>query len=168
VLYFEREGRDYRPAASYPRLVLATANTHDMATIAGFWEGRDVALRRDAGMIDDGEAAAARAARAEERRLLVRRLARDGALPDDTAEPEGAALRGAVHDFLCRTPAALVAFSLDDLVGETDPVNLPGVGADAYPSWTRRLRLPLELLRSDPDVATSLGRCRELRTGDAR
>ncbi|HEU4565776.1 MAG TPA: 4-alpha-glucanotransferase [Gemmatimonadaceae bacterium] len=168
VLYFEREGLAFRPADGYEPLSLTTANTHDMATITGWWEGRDVALRREAGIIGDEDAAAARADREEERRLLLERLAADGALPresvpDADAIADEAALRGAVHDFLCRTPAALVALSLDDLVGETEPVNLPGVGPDRYPSWTRRLRLPLERLKGDAGVARSLGRCRALR-----
>jgi len=63
-----------------------------------------------------------------------------------------------VHAFLCRTPAALVGISLDDLVGETEPVNIPGATSDVYPSWTRRLHVPLEALRDAPGVAAAL-RC---------
>jgi 4-alpha-glucanotransferase len=176
VLYFERDAHGFRPPESYEPLSLTTANTHDMATLDGFWRGRDVALRREAGIIGDEGAARALRERETERAQLVEALRRAGVLPadarldpdaapDETPPADRAAFRGAVHDFLCRTPAALVALSLDDLVGEADPVNLPGVGADRYPSWTRRLALPLERLRDDPGVRRSLGRCAAMRGG---
>ncbi|HEX5437179.1 MAG TPA: 4-alpha-glucanotransferase [Gemmatimonadaceae bacterium] len=166
VLYFERYRRGgFRPVASYEPLSLTTANTHDLPPLAGFWTGHDILLRRSAGSIpSDTAARVARSAREGERRALLRRLAADGALPAAREPATPAELRGAVHDFLCRTPAALVGFSLADLTGETEPVNIPGVGQDRYPSWTRRLHLPVEALRTDPDVATAL-RCGQRGTG---
>ncbi|MDQ3696971.1 MAG: 4-alpha-glucanotransferase [Gemmatimonadota bacterium] len=163
VLYFERDRLGFHPAASYDPHSLTSANTHDMATIDGFWSGRDVELKLDAGLIDASEANSARADRAHERRELLDRLEKEGIIAEGVEPNSRAELRGAVHDFLCRTPAALVALSLDDLVGEEDPVNLPGVGADKYPSWSRRMRLTIEALRTDPGVRRSLGRCAALR-----
>lgn len=159
VMLFERE-RDgaFRSARSYEPLALATADTHDMATLAGFWQERDIELGREVGlMTTDADERAARAARGRDRRALLARLAADGAL-DGRAEPTGAELRGAVHRFLCSTPALLVGISLDDVAGEVEPVNIPGIGADRYPSWTRRMRAPLESLRGDPEVDAAL-RC---------
>jgi 4-alpha-glucanotransferase len=155
-MYFEREsdGR-FRPASSYPKLSLTTADTHDMATITGFWTARDIELQRMAGLIESDEsAAAARAHRDNERRFLVERLVAEGALKSSDAEaPSNAELRGAVHRFLCSTPAALVGIYLEDLVGEREPVNLPGVSSDLFQSWTRRLSHSLESIATDPDVA---------------
>jgi 4-alpha-glucanotransferase len=51
-----------------------------------------------------------------------------------------------VTAFLCAAPAALVGLALDDLAGEREPVNLPGVPSERHPSWTRLLRVPLEEL----------------------
>jgi 4-alpha-glucanotransferase len=89
---------------------------------------------------------------------MLERLAADGALPSGAEPPDGAELRGAVHAFLCGTPAAMVGLNLDDLVGEADPVNLPGVTPDRHSSWTRRLAMPVEELGRSPDVRTAL-RC---------
>jgi 4-alpha-glucanotransferase len=208
VLLFERErDRTFRPATSYEPLSLATADTHDLPTLAGFWEGRDIELAAELGRIAgaDAERAALRS-RQNDRRLLADRLIADGAWEPDrrASSKEGAAsaranlapapgegtssaaerasasapassptsgptsgstsgstsgdeplplpdatgLVKAVHRFLCSTPAVLVGISLDDLAGETEPVNLPGVSAEHFASWTRRMRTPLAKLLS--------------------
>ena len=159
VFYFEREGDAFRAAAEYEPAALVTANTHDMPTLAGFWCGRDVDVRREVGIIEsDEDAEEQRRARAGERRAVLERLAADGALAEAREPESGAELRGAVHDFLCRTPAVLVGFNLDDLVGEVEPVNVPGVPPEKFSAWTRKLSVPIERLRDDPDVAAAL-RC---------
>ena len=157
VLYFERDEGGFRPAASYAARALATANTHDLPTIAGFWEGRDIALARELGTADGEETARRERERDGERAALLRRLREEGIVGEEDV-PEGAALRGAVHDFLNATPSALVGLSLDDIVGETEPVNAPGVPADRFSSWTRRLKVALEELDTNADVRRSLGR----------
>jgi 4-alpha-glucanotransferase len=159
VFYFERDGNRFRAAAEYEPASLATANTHDLPPIAGFWSGRDIDLRRTAGAIDSDEAAEwERGARAATRAAMLERLAADGVLPAAAEPATGAELRGAVHAFLCGTPATMVGLSLDDLVGETDPVNLPGITPDRHSSWTRRLAVPVEDLAASPDVRATL-RC---------
>ncbi len=157
VLYFERSRRGaFRPAHAYPARALVCANTHDLVPLAGFWEGRDLVLRRTIGLLRGAAAVRrAQAERARERQALLRRLRRDGLLAR-RGPVSGAALRAAVHAFLARTPAALVGLSLDDLVGETIPVNQPGVSIRRYRSWSRRLRVAVESLRTDPGVAQAL------------
>ena len=146
VLYFERDhrGRGFRPARSYPSLTLATVNTHDMPTIAGFWTGRDIEIRARVGMLrTDAEVRAATRERASDKEALLARL--DLSPPRHFEESTFARrLTGRMHDFLCSTPAQLVGMSLDDLIGEVDPVNVPGVGPDRFPSWRRRTRMTME------------------------
>lgn len=160
VLFFERDRRGrFRPAAAYPRLALATADTHDMASIDAFWDGRDIDIRAKVGLIADENAAElARVDRERQRAALLRRLASEKVLPHAREPKTRAELRAAVHGFLCRTPAQLVGLSLDDLAGELDPVNVPGVGPDRYPSWTRKMRRSLETITASDDVRTAL-RC---------
>ena len=156
VLYFERDEGGFKPAATYARRALATANTHDLPTIAGFWQGRDISLARELGVADEEETRRREQEREEERAALLRRLREEGIVGEEDV-PGGAALRGAVHDFLARSPSALVGISLDDVVGETEPVNVPGLPPDVFPSWTRRLGVPLEALATDAEVRRSLG-----------
>jgi hypothetical protein len=42
-----------------------------------------------------------------------------------------------------------VAFSLDDLGDETEPINVPGVGTDKYPCWSRKMH------RTIPEIAAT-------------
>lgn len=160
VLYFERNSRGaFKRAIRYPRLSLATANTHDMPTIAGFWQGRDIDVREQVGLIEsDADAERAREERELDREALLHRLRQERVIGRAEVPETSAELRGAVHAFLCRTPAQLVGLSLDDLDGETEPVNVPGVGADKFPSWTRKMRHDLETIASSDDVHMAL-RC---------
>ena len=170
VLYFERgDSGSFMPADRYAVEALATANTHDMATLAGFWEGMDVQLRADVGLIKPADVRAARAERMRDKRELLRLLSRARVLErrvdPDAEDPEisVAELRGAVHDFLALTPSVLVGVALDDVAGETDPVNVPGVGQEQHPSWTRRMTKSLRRLRDDPETEVAIGR--KLREG---
>jgi 4-alpha-glucanotransferase len=156
VLLFERTARGgFRSARRISPRALVSANTHDLPSLAAFWSGRDLDLRRRLGLIpDDAALARAREGREAERRALLRRLVAEGARLG--ASPDAPALCAAVYAFLCRTRAPLVGVSLDDLAGETEPVNVPGVGPDRFPSWTRRMGRGLEALPSDPAVARIL------------
>lgn len=150
VVVFEGDlatGR-FRAANAYPRLALTTVNTHDLPPLVGWMRERDVTLRSELGDLSDGhQLAAARGARAADRGGVVELLIQEGLLPrsaHEHLEPE--ALVRAIHAFVRRTPAALVGLSLDDLALESEPVNIPGVWQDRYPSWSRRMRETLEEL----------------------
>jgi 4-alpha-glucanotransferase len=160
VLYFEREWHGgFRAAHQYPSLALATANTHDMPTLAGFWAGHDVTLRREVGQIaNDDEEARARDERDRDRAHLLRLLEAERILPQGSVPQSSAELRAAVHGFLWRTPAQLVGLSLDDLAGEVEPVNIPGVGPDRFASWTRKMRADLETITTSEDVHVAVPR----------
>jgi 4-alpha-glucanotransferase len=162
VLYFERDRRGFKPARTYPALAFATANTHDMATLAGFWCERDIELRAQVGLHPTpADVREAKADRAKDKKALLRLL--ELAPPPHYQERHfPRTLTGAVHDFLCSTPSELVGLSLDDLTGEVDPVNVPGVGPDKYPSWRRRMRMTLEEVSWSFEVDDSI-RCRSRR-----
>jgi 4-alpha-glucanotransferase len=165
VMLFERNRRgDFRAAGSYPRRALATANTHDLPPLRSFWEGHDIELRRKVGAIaTDADLERERRQRERERSALARALERERLRPVGLSGAGDGRFRGAVHAFLARTPAALVGVSLDDLSGEREPVNLPGIDAERFPSWTRRMSVPLEKLRDDPTVEDALSALRRSR-----
>jgi 4-alpha-glucanotransferase len=167
VLYFERDSKgEFNPASEYPRMALTTATTHDLPTLAGFWSGRDIGVRSSLGLTRDRAGRSEHAARTLERAALLRRLRDDALLPSSgDAAVDDLAVRSATHAFLRRSPSWLVGLALDDLVGEQEPVNVPGVGPERFSSWTRRLAMPLEAIREDPAVRRALGIERDWATG---
>ncbi len=150
VLYFERGESWYRSAHEYPARALSTANTHDLAPLAGWCHGDDLTLRHDAGQLaGEGELEAARGVREAERGWLEARLRDEGHLAHDEPLDARTALV-ATSRFLAATPSVLAALSLDDLAGERLPINLPGVPQAAHRSWVRRSAMTIEqMAKSD-------------------
>ena len=161
VQVFERDffSREFREARDYPRMALATVNTHDLPPLVGWMKGRDIELRGELGdLADPKQASAMREGRNGDRDALLDSLIEARLLPDSarrTLDPD--ALIAAVHTFIRRTPSALVGLSLDDLAQEEDPVNIPGVWQDKYASWSRRMRTPLEELLAAEGTVKGLG-----------
>lgn len=162
VLTFERRDGGFVPATRYPAMALATANTHDMAPLAGFWRGRDIELRERVGLLRTREEVNQERRQRELDKQALIRLLRMHWPHDFEVEQFPRMLTGAVHEFLCSTPSVLVGLSLDDLIGEVDPVNVPGVAPDEYPSWRRRNRMTLEEMSWSFEVDDAI-RCAERR-----
>ncbi len=153
VVYFQRDpGGGFRPASDYPPRSLATIGTHDLPPFLGFVSGAD--LRLIASLTKNGGNAAGHATRAADYEALLARLREDGFLAANDEEPQ-AVLR-ALHRFLASTPAVLVAAGFDDLAGEEEPVNLPGIPLEVHRSWSRRMRRSLEELMADDRVRDGL------------
>ncbi|MBI2277842.1 MAG: malto-oligosyltrehalose synthase [Dechloromonas sp.] len=156
-LFFERgEGGSFRPPAAYPRQALAVVATHDMPTLYGFWQGRDIDTRAGLGLLPAPEQLeAAVVARAEDRARLLLALQREGLLPDGNDAPVAAvpamtpALAQAVYAYLARSPAMLLGVQVEDIFGVVDQANLPGTTAP-HPNWRRRLPLELDAWAGEP------------------
>jgi (1->4)-alpha-D-glucan 1-alpha-D-glucosylmutase len=151
LLYFERDASGYfKPAREYPAQALVAASTHDLPTLAGFWEGRDIAVRHELGLFPNEEARQAQVvARAEQRARLLLMLEREGLLPENTTADTLAfsemtpALARAFHAFIAHAPSKVMLVQMEDVIGARDQVNLPGTTTQ-YPNWRRRLTLSLE------------------------
>ncbi|HTK49895.1 MAG TPA: 4-alpha-glucanotransferase [Gemmatimonadaceae bacterium] len=171
VVVFERDfhtGR-FRAARDYPRLALATVNTHDLPPLVGWLEQRDLMLRSEVGDLTDPEQQRGmRDARTNDRYALVEMLIEAGLLPASARDNvRSEPLIAALHAFVRRTPSALVGLALDDLAREAEPVNIPGIWQDRYPSWSRRMRDTLEELLADPATTRMLGEGAEAAAGAA-
>ena len=153
VLYFEQQKHGFRPLAQWSDEALATSTTHDLPSITGWLEGRDIQLRLDSGHIDAQRAHQDQAQRDEDRQALVETLRTEGLLPDDGDAP--AHLLDACVEFLGRTPAPLVLLPLEDVLGEPEQPNLPGPG-DHHPNWRRRWPITVDRLLNEPHAVKRL------------
>jgi 4-alpha-glucanotransferase len=163
VFAFERRADGgFLAPAGYPPLAAATAATHDLATLKGFWLGRDIQWRQRLGLYPDAAAEAGETAeRGRDRRLLLAALAGEGLLapaqfaaflPADGAPAWRPELGEAILAYLARSRARLALVQLEDIAGECEQANLPGT-ADGHPNWRRRLSAPLEELLAGPALA---------------
>jgi 4-alpha-glucanotransferase len=155
LLFFEKkEGGEFRAPAEYPAQALAASTTHDLPTIAGFWTGADIEVRRAAGMIlDDAAWRAQVESRAWEKQKMLDALHRARLLPE--GYPANAAripeLTGELHNaivaFLALTPSQLLVVNQEDLTKEVAQQNLPSTTWQ-YPNWGRKMKFTVEELRS--------------------
>jgi 4-alpha-glucanotransferase len=155
LLYFERDGRRrHILPQDYPELALVTVGTHDLPTLAGFWTHRDIAVRKEVGLLDSQQAAvAATSEREADKRTLLVALQELSLLPKDTGPEAYPEIMGDLHDavvgFLASTPAKLFLLSQEDLFKETEQQNLPGTTVE-YPNWSLKARYSVEQLGTDP------------------
>jgi (1->4)-alpha-D-glucan 1-alpha-D-glucosylmutase len=167
VLLFEKEsdGR-FRAPDRYERRSIAAASTHDLPTLRGYWEGGDLALRDRLQLYpDDATRQRVHAERALDRERLQAALVAVGLDPAPASgrrTPFGETPVAAVQCFLARSTAALVALQIEDLLGISEPVNVPGT-LDEYPNWQRKLTLTLDEIFADEAVQALLRQIRELR-----
>ena len=134
VLWFEREGLNFRPPETYPAHALTCLASHDLPTYSGWRAARDVAISVELGQLLPDEAVRRHA----ERKNEINRL-------DEIAGESSAA----VHGFVARTPSQVMLVQADDLTGEIEPLNVPGTDAER-PNWRRRLSVNVDGMMKEP------------------
>ncbi|WP_017349997.1 4-alpha-glucanotransferase [Pantoea sp. A4] len=158
VLWFEQnqDGR-YRQPEAYPEQSIASASTHDLPTLYGFWQAGDLQLGDKLGLYP-GEAVLASlyAERAKQKQALLDALHLAGVMPARSAkQAEKLAmtpqLNLAMHRYLAQTGSALLGLQVEDWLGMTSPVNVPGT-VTQYPNWRRKISVPLEAIFDDATV----------------
>jgi len=131
LLWFEKNpDGSFRLPQEYPAQAAVSTTTHDLPTLAGFVEGRDIEARRAAGLVDEAAYQTQWAARREELGRLEDALQRAGF----TRDPLG---------FVLATPCALAIVNQEDLTGETEQQNLPA-STWQHPNWRRKMRVAVE------------------------
>jgi 4-alpha-glucanotransferase len=159
VLLFEKLNGRFRRPDEYVRRALATVTTHDMPTLRSYWEGRDIELRRRLNLFPSIEVENDVVREREaDRELLLQALQEQGIKPVQPATPFDAftaELAHALHLYLARSATVLVALQIEDLLGETLPVNVPGTHQE-YPNWQRKVSADVEDVAARADLAACL------------
>jgi 4-alpha-glucanotransferase len=151
VLWFERNGTAFKAPSRWTRSAVAMTTTHDLPTVAGWWEGTDIAWRSRLGRAGDTPQA-----RAADRAALWVAFRKSGATEAPMPGPEGGATAAdAACAHLGRTACRLALLPVEDAIGAAEQPNLPGT-IDEHPNWRRRLPDTVEALFERPDLRSRL------------
>ena len=156
LFYFERNYPDpsFLPPDRYPELALCAVTTHDLPTLTGYWNGRDIETRRRLGHYPDDVWQKNLNDRERDKKLILSALMSQGLIPEDypvgskgvtEMSPE---LCLAIYRYLAKTPCKILLVSLDDIIGTLDQQNLPGT-VHEHPNWIRKTPRALEEIMQD-------------------
>lgn len=157
LFYFERNYPDpsFRQLDAYPEGALCAVTTHDLPTLYGFWQGKDIEIKKNLGMYqNDDQWKHDLAMRARDRELILAVLRQHGLISEAASSdgPMTPELCEAVYLYLSMTPCRMLLVSLDDVIGTIDQQNLPGTVTE-YPNWKQKIPLTLSEIISDGRLA---------------
>ena len=160
VLWFERDGARFKAPGEWRDDAVAMTTTHDLPTVAGWWSGADLELRRGLGTASESEVAD----RPKERVALWQAFTEANVVSGDAPGPTNTepAVDAAIG-FVARAPGPLAIVPLEDIVGTTEQPNLPGT-IDQHPNWRRRFKLPADQILKQPAAERRLRRLNRRRS----
>jgi len=156
LFYFEKNRHDgsFKRTFEYPRQALVASSTHDLPTIAGFWQFRDIEARKQAGLVDESGYWSQREDRQREKQRMLDVLHAENLLPDsygrhaDLIPEVDGDLHNAVVAYLAQVPSMILLLNGEDFTKETEQQNLPG-STGQYPNWQRKMNVSIEDLVSE-------------------
>lgn len=153
VSQFDLPDHDDAHFGEAPAVSVASLNTHDMPTFAGFWNGAEIEVREQMGLLDAEQVRAEREARERVLDATSRKLGVERAV-----EP----VMHALIDRLAASEARVALLTLEDLWLEPAPQNVPGTGAER-PNWRRRMSRTVDEIVADDSLGAVLDRVSERR-----
>lgn len=160
---FEVRPDSHEGITATPERVIASINTHDTPTFAGFWQGLDIEYRVQAHLLDEEGCEQERANRRRFQEALMRRFGVEGD-PEDSDVQHEVLRKWLAH--LGAGSAQFLLINLEDLWLETAPQNVPGTTSE-HPNWRRKARYKLEDLCKVPGLLDTLDEIRTRRSGKA-
>jgi len=159
VVPYEIGSNSGEELAPIPEMSLASLNTHDMPSFAGFQAGQDIQDRWELGIYSASEADEEHHKRTMQVDMLANHLHKQGLLKEDHSPDE---LLSASLRHLAKSQAQMLMVNLEDLWLETEQQNVPGTTGER-PNWRRKARFALEDLREHPEVISLLNEINRLR-----
>jgi (1->4)-alpha-D-glucan 1-alpha-D-glucosylmutase len=172
ILLFEKDWQagSFRSPSDYPALALCASGSHDLPTLRGYWREADLDLRDTLNLYPSGEIGQQqRELRRHDRQQILASLVGENLLSAGAAatyqSPDAfdIELMLALQAFLARAPSCLMMLQLEDLLGQTQQVNLPGT-IEEYPNWRRKIPLALEDWRGHAQIERIAGTINRERT----
>ncbi|MBX2813274.1 MAG: 4-alpha-glucanotransferase [Myxococcales bacterium] len=152
VLQFELAPDAASAIRPIPANAVASLNTHDTPTFAGFWSDQDINDREQLERMSHERANQARWERDQVRNAIVDYLRQHGLLNGEITLED---IIRAIYQYLAQSPSRLVLLNLEDFWLEPNPQNVPGT-SDERPNWRRKLQHPIESLGNRPEVERNL------------
>lgn len=159
MLIYEREGARLPSPESVKATSLAVLSSHDMPPLKSFWEGSDIDLRLQLGLIDEQQHQDAVRGRVHERQAILATLG----LSEQSWSPE---LCLQLHQYLASTQAELISVQLEDMLMMDTPINVPGTSETEYSNWRRPLPVLVEDLPKQPLFAKFFQHLAQARPGN--
>lgn len=152
LFYFEKyDGFHFKKPEHYNPKALAMVANHDVPTLAAWWNGADLHLRRGLHLIKtEDELQQQLHDRRAEKHQVLHWLGEQWLLPaqwqgDSEDRPFDLLLCAAIFRCCARSASQMVSVQLEDLALLETPVNIPGTSSE-YPNWRRRLPADVPVL----------------------
>lgn len=165
VLWFERDDDGgFVPPERWETSAVGMTGTHDLVTIAGWWQAGDIAWNRKLGRSPDNiELEDEMTERQQDRDALWAAMAGSqsaiGSAPD-ADNPQRVVDAALGH--VATSPCALAILPIEDIAGLIEQPNLPGT-IDEHPNWRRRMDASTDDLLKRPEIAQRLAQIEEAR-----
>ncbi|MGC9046154.1 MAG: 4-alpha-glucanotransferase [Thermodesulfovibrio sp.] len=134
VFYFEKSQERYKSSSIYPEDSLCSITTHDLPTLKGFWNGKDIELRNKFKIYDEKQAHNAFMERQNDIKKIIALLKEENLLERDSLTE----LFLAILKFLAKTPSKYLLLYPEDILLLEEQINFPGTTTE-YPNWQRKL-----------------------------
>lgn len=172
----EKNGKPFKAPIEYEPNAIAMHSTQDTSTLRGMFSGWFWQKLKDFGLMTETEVQSNQAQDRQALGMTVERLKADGLLHKQEStkaitdkalkavtnddDPYFKTLTQAMHGFLAKTSSKLAAFLFEDVIGQEQQVNIPGI-ADGphlntdpknrqFPNWRKKIAIPLESLLEHP------------------
>lgn len=157
ILFEKRANGAFRSPGQYPENALVSATTHDLPTLRGFWLGRDIEIKSQIGFYpSSNDAEAEWEQRERDRVAFIKALKREKLLPSKAFQHLPSQISNefcqAIYAYLARTPSRMLIIPLEDLLGEVETPNFPGIPGSAYPSWRMKIGRNIEEFNNDSHI----------------
>ena len=126
-------------------------SNHDVPALKAWWECRDIDLLEELGIYQDHQIPAIQARRHQNKIALLQRLEACGELPAGV-DPDNISTMGYSHELMARIhyylamgSARIMLIQPEDMMQETQPVNVPGTWKE-YPNWQYKLPMTMDEL----------------------
>lgn len=158
LFYFEKDHQgQFRLPGEYDPHSLAMLTNHDVPTLASWWLGSDLDLRRELDLLEEGiDFEQVVAQRQAEKLGMLEWLSKLNLVKPEQYEellsqPLSEYLASAILHGASQCASQIFVVQLEDLELLEDPVNVPGTSTE-YANWQRKLAVNLEQLFSEQRV----------------